>query len=80
MKLFMQTLRERYALHGLAPDHPAAVDVIQGKTNLPRQPLEQLFRMYHNIQRAARISEGTLIQFQQRLGQVNASVQGKSNV
>ena len=80
MKLFMQTLRERYALHGLAPDSPAVVDIIQSKTNLPRQPLEQLFQMYHNIQRAARISEGTLIQFQQRLGQVDASVQGKNSL
>lgn len=80
MKFFLQTLRERYALHGLAPDNPAAVDIIHSKTNLPRQPLEQLFRMYQNIQRATRISEGTLIQFQQVLGQVNASVRGKSSL
>ncbi|MFM8363241.1 MAG: hypothetical protein ACKOA4_11140, partial [Haliscomenobacter sp.] len=80
MKFFLQTLRERYALHGLAPDNPAAVDIIHGKTNLPRQPLEKLFRMYQNIQRATRISEGTLIQFQQVLGQVNASVRGKSSL
>lgn len=80
MKFFLQTLRERYALHGLAPDSPAAVDIIQSKTNLPRQPLEQLFRMHQNIQRASRISEGTLIQFQQILAQVNAYLQGKGSL